>query len=214
MVKIKNKLVIISIFTIIVVLLLIFCFIFNDYEEYVIKNYKNDQLLKKYYEVINDIYTNMEYVSISNNEVNKDISWTSYKLEMSEVENSVYDSLVRDIRYCYVYFTDDGNEYTNSNYLDKFKELDKISKKAFKEEIKLYSEYNKSCLDNFDKYEDLFLNNDLKDLEVIVRPLLIYKDIYNMDVNNYEDLLKNEYYKASLIKNISDFLVLKYDNEK
>lgn len=156
----------------------------------------------------------MEYVSIFNNDVNKDISWFSYKLEMPEIEKNVYDSLVRDIRNCYVYFNDDGSTFTNSNYLSKFKDMNKISKKEFEDKTKLYSNYNKSCLDNFNKYEDLLLNKELKDLEVVVRPILIYKEIYNMDVNNYEELLKNEYYKASLIKNVSDFLRLKFDNEK
>lgn len=209
----KNKLFLCGILVLIFGVCLLGVFKFNN-KEYVVDSTANNKLLIEYESILNDIYDNMNYVSVSNDDVNKDISWATYKLEMPEENKNVYDSLVRDIRYCYVYFTDDGSTYTNSNYLSKFKDMDKISKNEFEEKTKLYSNYNNSCLDNFDKYEDLFLNNELNDLEVVIRPILIYKDIYNMDVKNYEELLKNEYYKASLIKNASDFLKLKYDKEK
>ena len=199
------------------VLVFVFCLLgiyeFNN-DEYVVNSSENNKLLSVYQNLLKDIRDNMDYVSVSNDDINKYISWTSYKLEMPEENKNIYDSLVRDIRYCYVYFTDDGSTYTNSNYLGKFKNMKKVTKKEFEEKTKLYSDYNNNCLNNFDKYEDLLLNENLKDLELVIRPILLYKDIYNMDVNNYEELLKNEYYKASLIKNVSDFLKLKYDEEK
>ena len=209
----KNKVLLCSI-TVLIFGLCLLVFGGRNNKEFIVNSSENNKLLNEYENILNDIYDNMNYVSVSNDDVNKDISWTSYKLEMPEENKNVYDSLVRDIRYCYVYFTDDGSTYTNSNYLSKFKNMNKVSKKEFEEKTKLYSNYNASCLDNFDKYEDLFLNKELKDLEVVIRPILIYKNIYNMEVNSYEELLKNEYYKASLIKNVSDFLKLKYDEEK
>ena len=209
----KNKVLLYSI-TVLIFGLCLLVFRGRNNKEFIVNSSENNKLLNEYENILNDIYDNMNYVSGSNDDVNKDISWTSYKLEMPEENKNVYDSLVRDIRYCYVYFTDDGITYTNSNYLSKFKNMNKVSKKEFEEKTKLYSKYNASCLDNFDKYEDLLLNKELKDLEVVIRPILIYKNIYNMEVNSYEELLKNEYYKASLIKNVSDFLKLKYDEEK
>ena len=71
------------------------------------KNNELNEILKK-------MKDNMDYISINNESLNIKPSWSYYKLELPENQKQIYDYLIRDIRVCYIYFTDDGTTYSDS----------------------------------------------------------------------------------------------------
>lgn len=169
------------------------------------KNNELNEILKK-------MKDNMDYISINNESLNIKPSWLYYKLELPENQKQIYDYLIRDIRVCYIYFTDDGTTYSDSNFLGKFDNLDEVPKSKFDKIVKDYEIYDNFCLENFNKYYDLLKKDEVRDLKIIIEPILLYKDFHTYQINDYEELLNKEYYKASLIYNITEYLKYKYNN--
>lgn len=205
-----NKKVLFSIFTLFIILTMIIISCNNNVTINTKNNLEKYNELKKIFVRIKD---NMDYISINNEELNIEPSWSYYKLDLKENTKQIYDYLIRDIRVCYIYFTDDKNTYSDSNFLGKFDNLDKVSKTKFDKLTKDYEMYDNRCLENFNKYYyDLLEGDEVADLKIILEPILLYKKFHNYEFNDYESILNAEYYKASLIYNITEYLKYKYDN--
>lgn len=204
---------IVIIFIVLVIFLILSILIIKE-NTIVINNEKNKDLYNQYTDIINNIKKNMDYISENNENIDGKIKWSNFKLSLDSDVSIIYDYLIDDIRICYVYFTDVNNEiYSNSNYLEKFVGMDKILKSEFKNLTKMYSIYNSNCLDRFDKYENNLNKNTFENefLKLMIEPLINYKKYHDIEVESYESLLINEFDKANLIYNITEYLKLRYD---
>ena len=178
-------------------------------EEIIIKNNNNDKILNEYKKNINDIKNNLDYISSSNPE--NTIKWFKFKYEnLNETELGIINMLIFDIRMFYAYAAKDGEYYQYENYLDKFDNIDKISKKDFINKIEGYNAKNKDYLGSFTKYNDFFLSENSTEfykLKFLIDPLvLLYKTTKDKNINDYEELLMNEYTKSVYLSNLSLYL--------
>lgn len=207
-----KKNILLIVFIIAITITFLFCFrVFNKKSIIMIEDKNN--LLSKYNELLENIENNMNTISINNSELNSKITWTYYNLKMDDDMKYIYDQLIKDIRVCYVYITDVENTYSNSNFLKRFVDSNRISKEQFDKIMRSFNDYNDSCLNSFLKYEEWFLikNSEIEELKVAVKPIILFKQFNNPKIDNYEDLFKYEYQKVSLINNITNFLKYKYN---
>lgn len=195
------------------IIMLIFVCIKLFYKDSIIIIEDKNNLLDKYNELLGNIKNNMDIVSTNNSELNSKVAWSYYKVEMDSNSKYIYNSIIKDIRICYVYMNDEEDTYSNSNFLKQFNNFDRISEKQFSIIMKQFNNYNDSCLNNFSKYDDLFIieNQNIKELKMVVEPIMFFQKYSNQNINNYNELLNYEYQKVSLISNIVDFLRYRYD---
>lgn len=75
---------------------------------------------------------------------------------------------------------------------------------------------NKDYLGNFTKYNEFFLNENNTEfykLKFLIEPLvLLYKKTKDKNINDYEELLMNEYMKSVYLPNISLYLRNYYES--
>lgn len=178
--------------------------------EIIIKNEFNNKILEKYNNNLKTIEENLDYITYGSPE--NSIRWYRFKYEsIDETSLNVINMLIRDIREFYAFSNDNGEiYYYDSNYVGKFNNIDKISKKDFFKKIEGYENSNNSYVKLFSKYEDFFLNDGNEryiNLKLLIDPLITFdKTINNSNINNYEDLLINEYNKSLFLKNITIYL--------
>ena len=169
-----------------------------------------------YDENINDIKINMDSIM----EADEEFDWGH--LKDFDISDDGYEdalkSLAADIKWCYIGFTDNGEFYTNSNPIRKYRDKKYITK----EELELLNFYSKndSCLNSFSEFSGVSIS-DNKDLEE--RLLKHIKNInlnsrsrlfYNNDQATYNELLMRKINEVQLVKEASDFLVEEYNNLK
>lgn len=209
----KKIFVIVLVFILIVIGISIF--LFNRSNTIIIDSDENKKLLNEYNENLEIIKNDLEYISVSN--YDDSIQW--YEFKNSNIDENllnVINMLIRDIGTFYIYATDDGTTYSYSNYLSKFDSYQKISESEFNKIINNYNSSNMQLLSLFDKYNDYFVNDNLREmkiLKIIVSPMIGYsRTIYNNSVKNYNELLVNEYNKIFYIKNITNYLRIYLDS--
>ena len=169
-----------------------------------------------YDENINGIKTNMDSIT----EPNENFDWWKLKdfdIEDDDYENALND-LVSHIRTCYIEYTDNGEFYTNSNPIRKYRDKKYITKKEL-ETLNFYSKSD-SCLNRFNGFFGVKLS-DNKELEERLQ-----KHLKNIDLNSksklfsyydqatYNELLMRKINEVQLVKEISDFLVEEYNSLK
>ena len=212
--KINNKNIIILILTALILILGLLTINKKD-ENIIIKSNNNDKLLNEFKNNLNSIKNNLDYISNGNPE--NTIKWFKFKYEnMDESEFYVIKMIIRDIRMFYASAAKDGEYYQYENYLDKFENIEKISKKDFRNKVEGYSNKNKEYLGSFTKYNDFFLNENSTEfykLKFLIDPLvLLYKTTKDKNINDYEELLMNEYIKSVYLSNASLYLRNYYES--
>lgn len=184
--------------------------------EIIIKSEFNNKLLEKYNNNLKTIEENLDYITYDLPE--NSIRWYRFKYEnIDETSLNVINMLIRDIREFYAFSNDNGEiYYYDNNYVGKFNNIDKISKKEFLKKIEGYETSNNSYVKLFDKYEDFFLNGGAErfmNLKLLIDPLITFdKTINNSNIEDYEDLLINEYNKSLFLKNITIYLKNYYED--
>ena len=99
--------------------------------EIIIKSEFNNKLLEKYNNNLKTIEENLDYITYDLPE--NSIRWYRFKYEnIDETSLNVINMLIRDIREFYAFSNDNGEiYYYDNNYVGKFNNIDKISKKNF-----------------------------------------------------------------------------------
>ena len=169
-----------------------------------------------YDENINDIKANMDSIM----EPNENFDWwvlKDFDIKDDDYENAL-NHLAADIRMCYIGYTDEGEFYTDSNPIRKYRDKKYITKKEL-ETLNFYSKSD-SCLNWFNGFFGVKLS-DNKELEERLQ-----KHLKNIDLNSksklfsyydqatYNELLMRKINEVQLVKEASDFLVEEYNNLK
>lgn len=169
---------------------------------------ENTEILSNYQNNLDMIKNEMDEIALPNEEGN--INW--YKLNGKKIDKDleeIYTSMMRDIRICYLYATDDGSVFTDSNYVGRFNSYEKIKAKEFNSLIKGYSNNNKDCLSRFNGYYESYFTEDKKYEEVkdlINKARSYYQEIKDKEFKNYTVMLDNENKKIEIIKEMADLL--------
>lgn len=221
-VKFKNKkkfyIILIVIFLLLLLLMILIFYIKNN--TMIINTKEDKKILNEYSNLLDNIKENMEEISNINSTLNYDVNWSSYKLKLDDESQTVYDSVIRNIRNCYLSYLSQG-ENKFSNVIVQLENYDKINKKKFNEIMQYYHNIDSSCFYEFytefysdnNLFESDFLGSyDIKELSLHIKPLVLYYKKNNLYIpKNYKELLNEELYKVSLLNNISEFLKLKYE---
>ncbi len=223
----KNKKIIIPVLVsiLLVLVMVVMGIVINEKNNTMIINTKeNEEKLEKYNKLLDNIKNNLEEVSESNPKLNNTYNWSTYKLNLDNNAKEQYDWVIKILTNCYLYYkTDDFTN--NTDFIRKFKNYDKISKKEFNDIVSNYNESSNICYERFastfyyvdsevDPYAD---NYDIKELELFVKPIIqdyVEKRNKMYIPKYYNELLNEEYYRVSLLKNLSEYLKIKYEKER
>lgn len=216
--------IIISTFLLFVVLVM-GIFINEKNNTMIIDTKENREILEKYNKLLDNIKNNMEEISNSDPEFNRTYNWNTYKLKLDNDAQSQYNWAITSLTACYLYYR--TNDFTNTDFIRKFESYDKISKKKFNEIMLSYDESSNYCYRGFAStfyyvdYEEPYVkpyddDYDVRELELFVKPIVVnYIEKRNKwyKPKNYNELLNEEYYRVSLLNNLSEYLKIKYEKE-
>ena len=191
----------------------------------IIDTKENKEILTKYNKLLDNIKNNMEEISNSDPEFNRTYNWNTYKLKLDNDAQSQYNWAITSLTACYLYYR--TNDFTNTDFIRKFESYDKISKKKFNEIMLSYDESSNYCYRGFAStfyyvdYEEPYVkpyddDYDVRELELFVKPIVVnYIEKRNKwyKPKNYNELLNEEYYRVSLLNNLSEYLKIKYEKE-
>lgn len=155
---------------------------------------------------------------------NENFYW--WELKDFNIEDEEYQStlntLVSDIRMCYLELTDDGTLYTDSNPIRKYRDKKSISKKEL-ESLNIISfneTYAGGCLNRFDRYLGVLLSNEQENNDIFLEEVNKFietknSDIYKSDNLRRKELTYNEilYRKiiiTTLLEDLSEFVKDEY----
>lgn len=195
----------------------IFLLIFKDKDI----NIEDTKILWNVYDMnIENIKNNLDPITNSN----ENFFW--WELKNFTIEDKEYQStlntLISDIRMCYLELTDDGTLYTDSNPIRKYRDKKSISKKELESlNIITHNEtYAGGCLNRFDRYLGILLSDEQENSDIFLKQVNKFietknSDIYKSDNLKYKKLTYNEmlYRKiiiTSLLEDLSEFVKDEY----
>ena len=153
---------------------------------------------------------------------NQNFEWGTLKdIDIDDIEyKNTLNSLLADVRMCYLEYTDDGTLYTNSNSIRKYRDKKNISKRELKEltDAMIYEQRN-GCLKYFEKYNVLLISNDKilrNKIYNITNSIVDFKlYVLRLEKNEtYDELLTKKILEVHLLEDISKFLIDEYDRLK
>ncbi len=225
--KRKKEIISLVVSLVILLIILVIGIVINEKNNIMVINTKeNKEKLEKYNKLLDNIKNNMEEISISNYEFNNTYNWSTYKLNLDGPAKSQYDLAIARLKDCYLYYrTNDFDN--NTDFIRKFKNYDKVSKKEFDKIMLGYVENDNICFGNiandfyYVDYEEPYVkpyedNYDVKELELFIKPIVldhVEKRNKWYKPKNYEELLNEEYYRINLLNNLSEYLKIKYERE-
>ncbi len=153
---------------------------------------------------------------------NQNFEWGTLKdIDIDDIEyKNTLNSLLADVRMCYLEYTDDGTLYTNSNSIRKYRDKKNISKRELKEltDAMIYEQRN-GCLKYFEKYNVLLISNDkilrnkIYNITNSIADFKLY--VLHLEKNEtYDELLTKKILEVHLLEDISKFLIDEYDRLK
>lgn len=175
-----------------------------------------NQSWDSYDESIKNIKNNMDPIT----EPNENFFWWTLKdfdIEDNEYEK-ILNSLVAQVRMCYLDYTDDGTLYTNSNPIRKYREKDIITSEELKK-LNFDMFNDRSCINRFDDFNSLLISNDesLRNrfLNRVNKINLIKStELFRNENASYNELLLRKTIEVHYIEDMSEFLVEEYNRLK
>ena len=212
----KNKCLVIIMILILIILSSFLSIIIYKNHNNKIDIQESNKSWNSYDESIKNIKNNMDPIT----EPNEYFFWWTLKdfdIEDNEYEK-ILNSLVAQVRMCYLDFTDDGTLYTNSNPIRKYREKDFITKEEL-EKLNFDMSNDKSCVNLFDSFNSLLISNDenLRNKFLSkVNKINNIKDteLFRNDDATYNELLLRKTVEVQYIEYLSEFLVEEYNRLK
>lgn len=166
-----------------------------------------------YDESIKNIENNMNSITKSN----ADSKWVELKDINTEDKEYIdtLNSLVADVRLCYLGYTDDKKIYDDSNPIRKYRNKNKITKTKLQNLGSTMKEENESYSNALEKYTSLKISNN-KELQDRVHNLTnniieLNSKMYATTAISYNELLLRKIYEVHSLEDISNFLVSEYN---
>ena len=207
-----------------VIIMILILIILSSFLSIIIyKNHNNkidiqlsNQSWDSYDESIKNIKNNMDPIT----EPNENFFWWTLKdfdIEDNEYEK-ILNSLVAQVRMCYLDYTDDGTLYTNSNPIRKYRKKDIITTEELKK-LNFDMSNDRSCIYLFDDFNSLLISNDenLRNrfLNRINKINLIKStELFRNENASYNELLLRKTIEVHYIEDMSEFLVEEYNRLK
>lgn len=199
---------------ILIIFSLMFIYLNSDNKKIQIEN----DIFEIYDESIKNIKKNMDTITESNN----DFTWwilKDFAIDDKEYEKTL-NALVADVRMCYLEYTDEGDMYTDSNPIRKYRERKYITRTELEQlNIAMKEEFLSGNITRFDTYQTLLISeNDELRAKVLeqtnkITKLKLIKTFMNTNLT-YNELLLKKVLEVRYVEDISDFLVNEYNRLK
>jgi len=207
---------------IIICLLLVVGLILSSYLSITIyKNYDrkiNIELANKDWKIIDNSLEN-----IKNNMgpiTNPDANFIWWELKDFDIDDEIYkqslNSLVADVRNCYLYHNHDSI-YTSAIEYKKYRDKKEITSKEL-ENLNFNLTYA-SCLDNFDEYQTILIANNEQNTNRFMSKINVINSIYNSNIfqnknASYNELLTRLIIEIKITEDLSEFIKTEYERLK
>lgn len=183
--------------------------------------YKNNNIeimdTNDYWSVYDESIKNIENNMNSITKSNADSKWVELKDINTEDKEYIdtLNSLVADVRLCYLGYTDDKKIYDDSNPIRKYRNKNKITKTKLQNLGSTMKEENESYSNALEKYTSLKISNS-KELQDRVHNLTnniieLNSKMYATTAISYNELLLRKIYEVHSLEDISNFLVSEYN---
>lgn len=186
--------------------------------------YKNNNM-----EIMNtEPYWNIYDISIKNiennmnsiTEPNGDIKWGTLKnIDIDDEEYlDTLNSLVADVRMCYLGYTDEEKMSAEFNSIKKYRNKTKITKRKLLDLNATTKKEVKDCSTRLEKYNVTTVSND-KELQSRLLTLTnniikLNSKMFAIDTLSYNELLLRKIYELHSVEDMSSFLVSEYSRLK
>jgi len=186
--------------------------------------YKNNYKIKLSEKTWSDYDKSLENIKKNMDEITEDsenwIWWTLKENNITDLDfKNAINSLIGDIRMCYIYSSNDDNYRGNvkSNPLLKYKEEKTITKKQVESlQIETKIDY---CLEVFEKY-NLFMISSDKTIDESFKAQVnkVYElqksELFKIENPTYDEMVEKEVLKLKKISELTNWLKLEYDKYK
>ena len=191
-------------------------------------------IYKNYNYKIDIQQTNQSWSNIDNNlerikntmdsitESNENFDW--WQLKDFDIEDDDYEKFLNDlvmlIRRCYLYYTDDGTYYTDTNPIRKFRDKKYITKKELEKlNYDMNNEVKFGPIADFENYSEHLLGMSQEVANRVfnkLNTLLLIKstNLFQNENATYNELLLRKSMEVELVKEVSDFLEEEYNRLK
>ena len=186
--------------------------------------YKNNNMeimdTEPYWDIYDISIKNIENNMNSITESNDDIEWGTLKnIDIDDEEYlDTLNSLVTDVRMCYLEYTDEKKMSAEFNSIKKYRNKTKITKRKLLDLNATTKKEVKDCLTRLEKYNVTTVSND-KELQS--RLLTLTNNIIKLnskmlaiDTLSYNELLLRKIYELHSVEDMSSFLVSEYSRLK
>ena len=186
--------------------------------------YKNNNMeimdTEPYWNIYDISIKNIENNMNSITESNGDIKWGT--LKNLDIDDEKYldtlNSLVADVRMCYLGYTDEEKMSAEFNSIKKYRNKTKITKRKLLDLNATTKKEVKDCSTRLEKYNVTTVSND-KELQSRLLTLTnniikLNSKMFAIDTLSYNELLLRKIYELHSVEDMSSFLVSEYSRLK
>lgn len=186
--------------------------------------YKNNNMeimdTEPYWNIYDISIKNIENNMNSITEPNGDIKWGT--LKNLDIDDEKYldtlNSLVADVRMCYLGYTDEEEMSAEFNSIKKYRNKTKITKRKLLDLNATTKKEVKDCSTRLEKYNVTTVSND-KELQSRLLTLTnniikLNSKMFAIDTLSYNELLLRKIYELHSVEDMSSFLVSEYSRLK
>lgn len=186
--------------------------------------YKNNNMeimdTEPYWNIYDISIKNIENNMNSITEPNGDIKWGTLKnIDIDDEEYlDTLNSLVADVRMCYLGYTDEEKMSAEFNSIKKYRNKTKITKRKLLDLNATTKKEVKDCSTRLEKYNVTTVSND-KELQSRLLTLTnniikLNSKMFAIDTLSYNELLLRKIYELHSVEDMSSFLVSEYSRLK
>lgn len=186
--------------------------------------YKNNNMeimdTEPYWNIYDISIKNIENNMNSITEPNGDIKWGTLKnIDIDDEEYlDTLNSLVADVRMCYLGYTDEEKMSAEFNSIKKYRNKTKITKRKLLDLNATTKKEVKDCSTRLEKYNVTTVSNN-KELQSRLLTLTnniikLNSKMFDIDTLSYNELLLRKIYELHSVEDMSSFLVSEYSRLK
>lgn len=186
--------------------------------------YKNNNMeimdTEPYWNIYDISIKNIENNMNSITEPNGDIKWGTLKnIDIDDEEYlDTLNSLVTDVRMCYLGYTDEEKMSAEFNSIKKYRNKTKITKRKLLDLNATTKKEVKDCSTRLEKYNVTTVSNN-KELQSRLLTLTnniikLNSKMFAIDTLSYNELLLRKIYELHSVEDMSSFLVSEYSRLK
>lgn len=186
--------------------------------------YKNNNMeimdTEPYWNIYDISIKNIENNMNSITEPNGDIKWGTLKnIDIDDEEYlDTLNSLVADVRMCYLGYTDEEKMSAEFNSIKKYRNKTKITKRKLLDLNAITKKEVKDCSTRLEKYNVTTVSNDKKLqsrlLTLTNNIIKLNSKMFAIDTLSYNELLLRKIYELHSVEDMSSFLVSEYSRLK